>query len=132
MPRKFHIRTFGCQMNEHDSERMAGLLEAEGMVPTESTEAADVVVFNTCCIRENADARLYGQLGAMAPLKERRPEVKVVVGGCLAQKDGADSPNVHPMSTSSSAPTTSHACRTCSSSRTKAAHRSSRSPTRPT
>ncbi len=81
------IRTFGCQMNEHDSERMAGMLEAEGYARVDTAEEASVVVFNTCCIRENADDRLYGNLGHMKALKDRRPELKIVVGGCLAQKD---------------------------------------------
>jgi tRNA-2-methylthio-N6-dimethylallyladenosine synthase len=83
----FYVRTFGCQMNEHDSERMAGMLEAEGYAPVERAEDASVVVFNTCCIRENADQRLYGNLGHMKALKQRRPELRIVVGGCLAQKD---------------------------------------------
>ncbi|MFN2588716.1 MAG: tRNA (N6-isopentenyl adenosine(37)-C2)-methylthiotransferase MiaB [Actinomycetota bacterium] len=83
----YYIRTFGCQMNEHDSERMAGLLEAEGYREVSSPEDAGVVVFNTCCIRENADTRLYGNLGHMKALKDRRPDLRIVVGGCLAQKD---------------------------------------------
>ena len=74
-------------MNEHDSERLAGLLEAEGMLPAQSTEDADVVVLNTCCIRENADNRLYGNLGQLRALKQRRPGMQIAVGGCLAQKD---------------------------------------------
>ncbi|MDP1804933.1 MAG: tRNA (N6-isopentenyl adenosine(37)-C2)-methylthiotransferase MiaB, partial [Acidimicrobiales bacterium] len=61
-PRRFHLRTFGCQMNEHDSERIAGLLQADGLVETDSVDDADVVVLNTCCIRENADNKLYGTL----------------------------------------------------------------------
>jgi tRNA-2-methylthio-N6-dimethylallyladenosine synthase len=87
MTRRFHVRTFGCQMNEHDSERIAGLLEAQGMEPTADVEAADVVVLNTCCIRENADNKLYGNLGRLKELKARRPELQIAVGGCLAQKD---------------------------------------------
>ena len=87
MTRRFHVRTFGCQMNEHDSERLAGLLVAEGMEPTDDVEAADVVVLNTCCIRENADNKLYGHLGHLKALKERRPGLQIAVGGCLAQKD---------------------------------------------
>jgi tRNA-2-methylthio-N6-dimethylallyladenosine synthase len=83
----YYVRTFGCQMNEHDSERMAGMLEAEGYAPVDRAEDASVVVFNTCCIRENADQRLYGNLGHMKALKKRRPELRIVVGGCLAQKD---------------------------------------------
>jgi tRNA-2-methylthio-N6-dimethylallyladenosine synthase len=83
----YFIRTFGCQMNEHDSERMAGMLEAEGFAPVGGPEEASVVVFNTCCIRENADERLYGNLGHMKALKDTRPDLRIVVGGCLAQKD---------------------------------------------
>src|SRR5918999_292524 len=83
----FYVRTFGCQMNEHDSERMAGMLEAEGYAPVERAEDASVVVFNTCCIRENADQRLYGNLGHMKRIKDGRPNLRIVVGGCLAQKD---------------------------------------------
>ncbi|MHB8438938.1 MAG: tRNA (N6-isopentenyl adenosine(37)-C2)-methylthiotransferase MiaB [Acidimicrobiales bacterium] len=88
MARTFHIRTFGCQMNEHDSQRLAGMLAAEGMVPSDDVEAADLVVFNTCCIRENADNRLYGELGRLKEVLGRRPDMQVAVGGCLAQKDG--------------------------------------------
>jgi tRNA-2-methylthio-N6-dimethylallyladenosine synthase len=83
----YFIRTFGCQMNEHDSERMAGMLEADGYLRVEDPEDASVVVFNTCCIRENADTRLYGNLGHMKSIKDRTPGMRIVVGGCLAQKD---------------------------------------------
>jgi tRNA-2-methylthio-N6-dimethylallyladenosine synthase len=86
-PRRFYVRTYGCQMNEHDSERLAGLLAAEGMVPARRMEDADVVVLNTCCIRENADNKLYGQLGRLKALKDARPDLQIAVGGCLAQKD---------------------------------------------
>jgi tRNA-2-methylthio-N6-dimethylallyladenosine synthase len=88
MTRRFHVRTFGCQMNEHDSERLAGMLTAEGLEATDDPEAADVIVLNTCCIRENADNRLYGHLGNLKALKARRPGLQIAVGGCLAQKDG--------------------------------------------
>jgi len=88
MERRYLLRTFGCQMNEHDSERIAGLLTADGYVPTEDAADAQVVVFNTCAIRENADNRLYGNLGHLRPLKERNPSMRIVVAGCLAQKDG--------------------------------------------
>jgi tRNA-2-methylthio-N6-dimethylallyladenosine synthase len=84
---RFLLRTFGCQMNEHDSERIAGLLTADGYVPTEEAADAEVVVFNTCAIRENADNRLYGQLGHLKPVKDRNPRMRIVVAGCLAQKD---------------------------------------------
>jgi tRNA-2-methylthio-N6-dimethylallyladenosine synthase len=86
-PKRYFVRTFGCQMNEHDSERIAGLLEADGMVPATSAEDADVVVLNTCCIRENADNRLYGTLGHLASTKRAKPEMQIAVAGCLAQKD---------------------------------------------
>ncbi len=87
MSGRYLIRTFGCQMNEHDSERIAGLLEGSGYVRTEDVGDAEVVVFNTCAIRENADNRLYGNLGHLRPLKERNPRLRIVVAGCLAQKD---------------------------------------------
>jgi tRNA-2-methylthio-N6-dimethylallyladenosine synthase len=74
-------------MNEHDSERLAGLLEADGLVPADRLDEADVVVLNTCCIRENADNKLYGHLGHLKAVKDRRPELQIAVGGCLAQKD---------------------------------------------
>tara|TARA_B100000929_G_scaffold63777_2_gene48615 strand:+ start:21254 stop:22687 length:1434 start_codon:yes stop_codon:yes gene_type:complete len=74
-------------MNEHDSERISGLLEADGLIPAVSEEEADVIVLNTCCIRENADNRLYGALGNLKTLKSERPNVQIAVGGCLAQKD---------------------------------------------
>jgi len=83
----YFIRTFGCQMNEHDSERIAGMLEADGMIPAGSAEEADVVVVNTCTIRDNADQRLYGYLGSLKAAKGRRPGMRIAVGGCAAQKD---------------------------------------------
>ncbi|HUE58075.1 MAG TPA: MiaB/RimO family radical SAM methylthiotransferase [Acidimicrobiales bacterium] len=86
-PRRYLVRTFGCQMNEHDSQRIAGLLESDGMVPASGLEDADVVVLNTCCIRENADNKLYGNLGHLKALKDSRPGLQIAVGGCLAQKD---------------------------------------------
>ncbi len=76
-------------MNEHDSQRLAGILEQEGMIATDSIDHADVVVLNTCCIRENADNKLYGHLGHLKAVKDRRPELQIAVGGCLAQKDRA-------------------------------------------
>jgi len=85
--RTYFIRTFGCQMNEHDSERLAGMLEADGLAPAADAASADVVVLNTCCIRENADNKLYGNLGHLKSLKDHRPDMQIVVGGCLAQKD---------------------------------------------
>ncbi|MBV9932977.1 MAG: tRNA (N6-isopentenyl adenosine(37)-C2)-methylthiotransferase MiaB [Actinobacteria bacterium] len=87
MSRTYFIRTFGCQMNEHDSERLAGMLEADGLTAAPDAASADVVVLNTCCIRENADNKLYGNLGHLKALKDQRPDMQIVVGGCLAQKD---------------------------------------------
>jgi len=74
-------------MNEHDSERLAGLMVADGMVPAQSDDDADVIIFNTCTIRENADLKLYSALGHLKAVKERRPELQIAVGGCMAQKD---------------------------------------------
>jgi tRNA-2-methylthio-N6-dimethylallyladenosine synthase len=87
--RSYTVRTYGCQMNVHDSERMAGLLEAAGYTKSDS-EDADVVVFNTCAVRENADNRLYGNLGHLRPVKNARPGMQIAVGGCLAQKDRSE------------------------------------------
>jgi tRNA-2-methylthio-N6-dimethylallyladenosine synthase len=86
-PRTYQVRTYGCQMNVHDSERLSGLMEAAGYCPAAADEPADVVVFNTCAVRENADNRLYGNLGHLAPVKAARPGMQIAVGGCLAQKD---------------------------------------------
>jgi tRNA-2-methylthio-N6-dimethylallyladenosine synthase len=86
-PRSFEIRTYGCQMNMHDSERLSGLLEQAGYQRAASGDVADVVVFNTCAVRENADNRLYGNLGHLLPVKKAHPGMQIAVGGCLAQKD---------------------------------------------
>ena len=85
--RTYEVRTYGCQMNVHDSERLAGLLEAAGYQKAAGGLDADVVVFNTCAVRENADNRLYGNLGMLAPKKISHPGMQIAVGGCLAQKD---------------------------------------------
>jgi tRNA-2-methylthio-N6-dimethylallyladenosine synthase len=85
--RTYEVRTYGCQMNVHDSERLSGLLEAAGYTRPAEGQEADVVVFNTCAVRENADNRLYGNLGHLAPAKAARPGMQIAVGGCLAQKD---------------------------------------------
>ncbi|MBM7516342.1 tRNA (N6-isopentenyl adenosine(37)-C2)-methylthiotransferase MiaB [Nocardioides nitrophenolicus] len=86
-PRTYEVRTYGCQMNVHDSERLSGLLEDAGYLAAAEGEQADVVVFNTCAVRENADNRLYGNLGHLAPVKAKRPGMQIAVGGCMAQKD---------------------------------------------
>ncbi|HEX5598060.1 MAG TPA: tRNA (N6-isopentenyl adenosine(37)-C2)-methylthiotransferase MiaB [Micromonosporaceae bacterium] len=85
--RTYQVRTFGCQMNVHDSERISGLLEEAGYVRTDDADNPDVVVFNTCAVRENADNRLYGNLGHLRPVKDQHPGMQIAVGGCLAQKD---------------------------------------------
>jgi tRNA-2-methylthio-N6-dimethylallyladenosine synthase len=86
-PRTYQVRTYGCQMNVHDSERIAGLLEDAGYVKAADDTTPDVVVFNTCAVRENADNRLYGNLGHLFPVKQATPGMQIAVGGCLAQKD---------------------------------------------
>jgi tRNA-2-methylthio-N6-dimethylallyladenosine synthase len=85
--RTYEVRTYGCQMNVHDSERIAGLLESAGYHEAAEGVPPDVVVFNTCAVRENADNRLYGNLGHLRPVKQARPGMQIAVGGCLAQKD---------------------------------------------
>ncbi len=87
--RTYDIRTYGCQMNVHDSERLAGLLEQAGYLRAEagSGDDVDLVVFNTCAVRENADNKLYGNLGRLVPAKQARAGMQIAVGGCLAQKD---------------------------------------------
>ena len=84
----FHVRTFGCQMNKHDAERVSGLLRTQGLTPVDRPEDADVVVFMTCCVRENADERLTGTVTSLAHLKETHPGALIAVGGCIGQRDG--------------------------------------------
>nr|GLK34816.1 tRNA-2-methylthio-N(6)-dimethylallyladenosine synthase [Rhodococcus wratislaviensis] len=85
--RSYEVRTYGCQMNVHDSERLSGLLEDAGYTKAAAGQAPDLVVFNTCAVRENADNKLYGNLSHLAPAKEQNPDMQIAVGGCLAQKD---------------------------------------------
>ncbi|MGP9842687.1 tRNA (N6-isopentenyl adenosine(37)-C2)-methylthiotransferase MiaB [Brachybacterium sp. 107] len=90
----YQVRTFGCQMNVHDSERLTGMLEESGFVAAPPGADArrgevDVIVFNTCAVRENADKKLYGTLGSLRPAKDANPGMQIAVGGCLAQKDRA-------------------------------------------
>ena len=89
MSRTYTVETYGCQMNVHDSERIAGLLDGAGFIPAVSGTQADIVVFNTCAVRENADNKLYGNLSFLAPIKKANPSMQIAVGGCLAQKDQA-------------------------------------------
>ena len=83
--RTYEVRTYGCQMNVHDSERLSGLLEEAGYTKVAPGNDADVVVFNTCAVRENADNRLYGNLGHLKPFKDANPDMQIAVGGCMAQ-----------------------------------------------
>jgi tRNA-2-methylthio-N6-dimethylallyladenosine synthase len=85
--RTFQVRTYGCQMNVHDSERLVGLLEQAGYQRAPDGVDADVIVFNTCAVRENADNKLYGNISHLVPRKEANPDMQIAVGGCLAQKD---------------------------------------------
>lgn len=86
-PRTYEVRTFGCQMNVHDSERLSGSLESAGYVAAAEGDEADIIVINTCAVRENADNKLYGHLGYLAGRKRSHPGMQIAVGGCLAQKD---------------------------------------------
>jgi tRNA-2-methylthio-N6-dimethylallyladenosine synthase len=85
-PFRYHIITYGCQMNEHDSEVLAGLLEMMGYQHTDDLHQADLVLFNTCCVRESAEDKIYGKIGSLKPIKTDRPSLLVGVCGCMAQK----------------------------------------------
>jgi len=85
--KKYYVKTFGCQMNEHDSEKIAGMFELDGMTKANSEDNADVLFINTCTIRENADDKLYGTLGQLKQWKNKQSDRKLLVGGCAAQKD---------------------------------------------
>ena len=97
--RRVFIKTHGCQMNEYDSARMLDLLkDDEGAVLVDSAEQADVLLLNTCSIREKAQEKVFHQLGRWRSLKEKNPDLKIAVGGCVAAKKGQRSANAHPMS----------------------------------
>lgn len=83
---KYYIDTWGCQMNEEDSEKISGLLKGIGYIRTEVKEEADIIIFNTCCVRENAEQKVYGNLGALKALKRRNPNLLIVVCGCMMQQ----------------------------------------------
>lgn len=85
--RSYEVRTFGCQMNVHDSERLSGSLESAGYVRASEGTEADVVIINTCAVRDNAAGKLYGTLGHLASVKRRKDGMQIAVGGCLAQMD---------------------------------------------
>jgi tRNA-2-methylthio-N6-dimethylallyladenosine synthase len=88
MKRYYYIETFGCQMNVHDSEKMAGILKSEGYTETDDPKNADIVVFNTCSIRQKAEQKFFSELGRIKSLKKRRPNLKIAVAGCIAQQEG--------------------------------------------
>lgn len=87
--RFYHLITFGCQMNDHDSEVLAGILEGMGYRAVDRAEAADLVVINTCCVRASAENKVYARLGELGRLKRRKPHLVIAVGGCLPQREGA-------------------------------------------
>ena len=89
MEKHYHIVTYGCQMNVHESEKIAGILRARGYEECSLPEESDIVVFNTCCIRENAENHAYGNIGALKKLKKQRPSLLIAVGGCMTQQPGA-------------------------------------------
>ena len=90
MSKSYHIVTYGCQMNVHESEKLAGILRANGYTEeSKAPEEADIVVFNTCCIRENAENHAMGNIGALKKIKRARPDMLVAVGGCMTQQEGA-------------------------------------------
>ncbi len=89
MDKHYYIVTYGCQMNVHESEKIAGILRGLGYEETKEEEKADIIVFNTCCIRENAENHAYGNIGALKKLKRARPEILIAVGGCMTQQEGA-------------------------------------------
>ena len=89
MEKKYRIVTYGCQMNVHESEKLAGILHARGYAEAAPEEEADIVVFNTCCIRENAENHAYGNIGALKKVKKAHPGMLIAVGGCMTQQAGA-------------------------------------------
>lgn len=86
--RRYHIITFGCQMNKADSERMAGILEDMGFQWSEDPNDADLILYNTCTIRDNAEHKVYSYLGRQAKRKQEQPNLTLVVAGCVAQQEG--------------------------------------------
>ncbi len=85
--KKYFVRTYGCQMNEHDGERIKGVLSSEGMIETDSLEEADLVILNTCAIRENAHDKVFGFMGLIKKLKESKPDLLMGICGCMAQEE---------------------------------------------
>ena len=87
-PKSYHVVTYGCQMNAHDSEKIAGMLEAMGMVSAPAREEADFVIFNTCCVRENAERRALGNVTWLKEVRKEKPELLIGVCGCMIQEPG--------------------------------------------
>ena len=85
-PVKYNIETFGCQMNENDSERLSGMLSEMGYSESAKRAESDLIIFNTCCVRENAEQKVYGHLGALKKLKENNPEIVIAICGCMMQQ----------------------------------------------
>ena len=88
MDKKYTIITYGCQMNVHESEKMAGILVRMGYKETKNQEEADLILFNTCCIRENAENHAFGNIGSLKKLKKKNPDLIIAVGGCMPQEKG--------------------------------------------
>ena len=88
MQEKYFIVTYGCQMNVHESEKMAGILQGMGYTETKIKEEADIILFNTCCIRENAENHAFGNIGALKKMKKEKPSLIIAVGGCMMQEKG--------------------------------------------
>ena len=88
MSEKYHIVTYGCQMNVHESEKIAGILRGLAYEETPTIENADIIVFNTCCIRENAENHAFGNIGALKKMKKQNPNLIIAVGGCMTQEAG--------------------------------------------
>jgi tRNA-2-methylthio-N6-dimethylallyladenosine synthase len=106
--RKLFIKTYGCQMNVYDSERMAEALAPQGYVTTDRADEADLILLNTCHIREKAAEKVYSELGRLKPLKALNPDLKIGVAGCVAQAEGEEILRRQPPSTSSSGPQSYH------------------------
>ena len=88
MSEKYHIVTYGCQMNVHESEKIAGILRGLGYEETKTIENADIILFNTCCIREKAENHAFGNIGALKKMKKQNPNLLIAVGGCMTQEKG--------------------------------------------
>lgn len=88
MDKYYFIMTYGCQMNIHESEKLAGILEETGYLPAQSVADADIIVLNTCCIRETAEQKIIGHIGSLKKLKKNKPALKIILCGCMTQQNG--------------------------------------------